>query len=147
MMKERGTFLVPTLSAPHYAVSEGLRRDPDNPDHKKSGEVLARHRAVLKRCAEKGVKIAMGTDAGCPFNPYGDVPYELVLMHKAGLTAKQALLAATRGGAELLGIEQELGSIEPGKHASFLIYNENLLETIEAATQPHTVVYHGIEID
>ncbi|MEZ4509585.1 MAG: amidohydrolase family protein [Eubacteriales bacterium] len=43
MMKERGAFFVPTLSAPYHAVNEGLRRDPDNPDHQKSGEVIERH--------------------------------------------------------------------------------------------------------
>lgn len=147
MMKERGTFLVPTLSAPYYAVKEGLRRDPNNPNHQKSGEVIDRHRAVLKRCAELGVKIAMGTDAGCPFNPYGGVPYELVLMHAAGLSEKQALIAATRGSAELLGLDGELGSLEPGKRASFLIYRENLLETIEAATNPHQVICNGVKVE
>lgn len=147
MMKERGTFLVPTLSAPYYAVKEGLRNDPGNPDHQKSGEVIERHRLALKRCADKGVKIAMGTDAGCPYNPYSDVPYEMILMHEAGLSTKQVLLAATIGGAELLGLEREIGSIEVGKRASFLVYQENLLESIEAAMQPHVVILNGSRVD
>ncbi len=45
----------------------------------------------------------MGTDAGCPFNPYEAAAHEMVLMVMAGLTPKAALDAATRGGAELLG--------------------------------------------
>ena len=147
MMKKKGTFLVPTLSAPYYAVKEGLRNDPGNPNHKKSGEVIERHRLALKRCAEIGVKIAMGTDAGCPYNPYSDVPNEMILMHEAGLSPTQVLLAATISGAELLGIEREFGSIEAGKRASFLIYRENLVESIEAAMQPHDVIHNGYKVD
>lgn len=146
-MKEQGTFLVPTLSAPYYAVKEGLRSDPNNPDHQKSGEVMERHREVLKHCAQKGVKIAMGTDAGCPYNPYGGVPYEMVLMCQAGLTVEQALLAATRGGAELMGMSEEIGSIEIGKRAHFIVWKDNLLERIEAVTQPRAVYQNGIRVE
>lgn len=128
-MVQQGTFLVPTLCAPYYAVTEGIKREPDNPDHAKSREVLKRHRDVVKRCAEKGVKLAMGTDAGCPFNPFEKSAYEMVLMVEAGLTPMQALDAATRGGAELLGLS-ELGSLEAGKSASFVCLSGNPLEDI-----------------
>lgn len=130
MMVERGTFLVPTLCAPYYAVNEGIKREPNNPDHKKSRDVLQRHRDVLKRCAQKGVKIAMGTDAGCPFNPYEAAAHEMVLMVMAGLTPRQALDAATRGGAQLLDLA-DLGSLEAGKTASFVCLKGNPLERID----------------
>lgn len=130
MMVEKGIFLVPTLSAPYYAVHEGIRREPDNPDHQKSREVLQRHRDMLKRCWEKGVKIAMGTDAGCPFNPYEAASHEMVLMVKAGLTPKAALNSATRAGAELLELS-DLGSLEAGKTASFVCLKGNPFEKID----------------
>ena len=63
-MRRRGAYLVPTLSAPYYAVEEGLRREPNNPDHLRSKSVVQRHRDMLKKCAERGVNIAFGTDAG-----------------------------------------------------------------------------------
>lgn len=141
-MKEKGTFLVPTLCAPYYAVNEGIRREPDNPDHRKSQAILGRHRDVLRRCSEKGVKIAMGTDAGCPFNPYEKAPHEMVLMTEAGLSAETALRAGTRGGAELLGLN-ELGSLEPGKRASFLALKTNPLENIEAVDDEKRVYLDG----
>ena len=58
---------------------------------------------MLKRCAEKGVPIAFGTDAGSPFDPYDEASYEMVLMTMAGLTPCQALTAATRGSADFWG--------------------------------------------
>ena len=144
-MAEKGTFLVPTLCAPYYAVEEGIRREPDNPDHKKSREVLGRHRGVLKQCAEKGVKIAMGTDAGCPFNPFDKAAHEMVLMVMAGLTPRQALDAATRGGAELLELS-ELGSLEPGKKASFVCLKGNPLKEIESVDQVAALYLDGKEV-
>ena len=57
-MRRRGAYLVPTLSAPYYAVEEGLRREPNNPDHLRSKSVVQRHRDMLKKCAERGVNIA-----------------------------------------------------------------------------------------
>lgn len=145
-MSAQGTFLVPTLCAPYYAVNEGIRLEPDNPDHKKSKEVLQRHRDVLKRCWEKGVKIAMGTDAGCPFNPYEAAAHEMVLMVMAGLTPKAALDAATRGGAELLDL-LELGSLEAGKKASFVCLKGNPLEKIDYVDELTALYMDGKKVN
>ena len=122
MMLERGTYLVPTLSAPYYAVAEGLRVDPGNPDHLRSQSVIARHRDVLRRCAEKGVNIAFGTDAGNTYDPHEKAAFELVLMVEAGLTPLQAFTSATVGSATLMGITDRLGVLEEGREATFLCY-------------------------
>lgn len=130
-MAERKTYLVPTLCAPYYAVQEGILREPDNPDHRKSREILKRHREVVRLCAKKGVPIAMGTDAGCPFNPYEKAAHEMVLLVEAGLTPKQAVDAATRNGADLLELS-DLGTLEPGKRATFVCLKENPFTDINA---------------
>ncbi len=146
MMKEKGTYLVPTLSAPYYAVSEGIKAEPDNPDHEKSRQVLQRHRDALKDCQDKGVNIAMGSDAGTPYNLHINAPYELVLMVEAGLTPKQSLDAATKGSAKLLGIFEEFGSLEPGKKASFLALEGNPLEDIKWVVGNKTLYLDGKKI-
>ena len=87
----------------------------------------------------------MGTDAGCPFNPFDKAAHEMVLMVMAGLTPKQALDAATRGGAELLELS-ELGSLEPGKKASFVCLKGNPLERIEAVDEIAALYLDGKEI-
>lgn len=147
MMVQKGTYLVPTLCAPYYAVKEGMRLEPDNKDHAKSKEVMARHRNVLKRCSEKGVKIAFGTDAGSPYNPYEESAYEMVLMVEAGLTPLQALSAATKGSANLLGIEEELGTLEVGKKASFVCCKGNPLEDIGFVAKEKTVYLNNKKVN
>jgi len=121
-MVRRGTYLVPTLSAPYYAVEEGLRREPDNPDHLRSRSVIQRHRDMLRRCSEKGVPVAFGTDAGNTYDPYEKAYFELTLMVEAGLTPLQAFTAATAGSADLMGLSGCLGTLEAGKDASFICW-------------------------
>ena len=93
MMVEKGTFLVPTLSAPYYAAIEGLKEEPDNPDHAESKSIINRHRNALLTSFRKGVRIAFGHDAGCPYNPFNKSLYELVLMVDSGLKPIEALTA------------------------------------------------------
>jgi imidazolonepropionase-like amidohydrolase len=78
--------------------------------------------ANLKRVAEAGIPIAMGTDAGNPLTLHGPAVYaEMEAMQAAGLTPMQVLVAATRGGAAAMGREQDLGTVEKGKQADLLV--------------------------
>lgn len=143
-MVRRGTYVVPTLSAPYYAVEEGLRVDPGNPDHLRSKSVIERHRNMLKRCSEKGVPIAFGTDAGNTYDPYDKAYFELVLMVEAGLTPLQAFTAATVGSADLMGLSGSLGTLETGKDASFICWLDgDPLEDIQSVTGGKQVYLNG----
>jgi imidazolonepropionase-like amidohydrolase len=76
----------------------------------------------VKRVAEAGIPIAMGTDAGNPLTLHGPSVYaEMEAMQAAGLTPMQVLVASTRGGALAMGVERETGTIEKGKAADLLI--------------------------
>ena len=78
--------------------------------------------ANLKRVAEAGIPIAMGTDAGNPLTLHGPAVYaEMDAMQAAGLTPMQVLTASTRGGAAAMGREKDLGTVEKGKQADLLI--------------------------
>ncbi len=146
-MVKRGTYLVPTLSAPYYAVEEGLRQDPTNPDHLRSKSVIERHRNMLKRCSEKGVHIAFGTDAGNTYDPYDKAYFELVLMVMAGLTPLEAFTSATVGSADLMGLSQSLGTLEAGKNASFICWQGgDPFEDIESVTGHREVYLDGEKV-
>ena len=146
-MARRGTYLVPTLSAPYYAVEEGLRQDPDNPDHLRSKSVIQRHRDVLKQCAEKGVPIAFGTDAGNTFDPYDKANFELVLMVEAGLTPLEAFTSATVGAAALMGLADSLGTLEAGKNATFVCWQGgDPFEDIRSVTGRREIFLDGNKV-
>ncbi|NLA06424.1 MAG: amidohydrolase family protein [Firmicutes bacterium] len=147
MMVEKGIFLVPTLSAPYYAAIEGLKEEPDNPDHAESKAVINRHRIALLTSFKKGVKIALGTDAGSPYNRFDKAAYELVLMVDSGFKPIEALTVATKSGAELLGIDDKYGTLEIGKKASFLSFRGNPCERIEAVMEEKDVYLEGERIN
>ena len=78
--------------------------------------------ANLKRVAEAGIPIAMGTDAGNPLTLHGPSVYaEMEAMQAAGLTPMQVLIASTRGGATAMGRAKDFGTVEKGKLADLLI--------------------------
>jgi imidazolonepropionase-like amidohydrolase len=74
---------------------------------------------AFRRAAEAGVKVAMGTD--CPVAPHGTNLRELQLMAEHGYSPEQSLVAATSSAAELMGLQDELGTLEPGKRADVVV--------------------------
>jgi imidazolonepropionase-like amidohydrolase len=101
--------------------------------------------ANLKRVADAGIPIAMGTDAGNPLTLHGPSVYaEMEAMQKAGLTPQQVLTAATQGGALALGREKELGTIEKGKLADLLVVAADPGADIANLRQLRYVVRGGI---
>ncbi|MCG8428399.1 MAG: amidohydrolase family protein [Chromatiales bacterium] len=102
----------------------------------------------LKRLHDYGITVAAGSDAGNIGTLHGPALHrELELMARAGLTPHEVLITATRGGARLLGRESELGTIEVGKLADFLILDANPLEDIRNTHRIHRVVKDGVLFD
>ncbi len=97
---------------------------------------------------EHGVLIAMGTDTGNPFVfPGYSAHTEMELLVRSGLTPMEALVAATRRGAELLGVAGEVGTIQAGKRADILILAEDPTEDIRNTRSLETVVSEGLIVD
>jgi imidazolonepropionase-like amidohydrolase len=120
LMKARGTWFVPTLVAPQGvidAVEAGVALPPAVVD--KAHRVVEIHRAAFRTAVEAGVRIAMGTDSGV--TPHGRNLRELSLMVAGGMTSAAALEATTRSAAQLLGVDDELGTIEVGKLADLVV--------------------------
>lgn len=145
MLKEHGTFVVPTLVAP-WAINQHTDLLPEFMV-KKSLEVQEAYFKSIGCAAKAGVKIAMGTDAGTPFNDFeGLNAFELDLMVQAGLTPLQALQATTVNAAELLKIASEAGTIAADKLADFLILERNPLEDIKAVGEEKIVYKKGKQV-
>ncbi|TMK15015.1 MAG: amidohydrolase family protein, partial [Actinobacteria bacterium] len=119
MMVERGTWLVPTLTAGD--TTEELAKDPKlAPEIRAKFEGLGRPEFdAMRLAAEAGVKVAMGTD--CPVAPHGWNLNELAHMAANGFTPAEALVAATSSAAELMGLQDHLGSLAPGKIADVVV--------------------------
>ncbi len=130
MMKEKGVFLVATLSAVFNIKVHG--RDAGIPEYavRKTEEITSYHIDSFVRAYKAGVKIAMGTDAATPFNKHGENAQELELMVKAGVKPVDAIMAATKWGAELLGMDDMIGTLEPGKEADIIAVEGNPLEDV-----------------
>jgi imidazolonepropionase-like amidohydrolase len=119
MMLEQGTYLVPTLVAP-TGVLTAVEAGASIPEAsiRKAREVIEIHRDSFRRAVEAGVKVAMGTDSGV--TAHGENLRELELMAAGGMSPAQALIATSATAAELMGLQDELGSIEPGKRADLV---------------------------
>ena len=127
MMLTRGTWLVPTLVAPR-GVIDAADAGAAIPEAsvRKAHEVVETHRASFARAVEAGVKVAMGTDSGV--TPHGENLRELALMVEGGMTPMQAIVATTRSAAELMGLDDELGTLEPGKRADVVVVDGDPLD-------------------
>ena len=120
LMLRHGTWFVPTLVAPQGvldAADAGISLPAAILD--KARMVLEIHRAAFRRAVEAGVRIAMGTDSGV--TPHGRNLRELELMAAGGMAPSAVLEATTRSAAQLLGVDDELGTVEEGKLADLVV--------------------------
>jgi imidazolonepropionase-like amidohydrolase len=88
--------------------------------------VMVHHDASISAAIAAGVKVAMGTDSGV--TAHGQNLRELALMVERGMTPAGALVAASRTAADLMGLGDELGTIEPGKRADLVVVDGDPLE-------------------
>jgi imidazolonepropionase-like amidohydrolase len=120
LMLQRGTWFVPTLIAPQGVIEAAERGVDLGPGIlEKAFAVVDVHREAFRRAVSAGVRIAMGTDSGV--TPHGRNLGELALMAEGGMRPGAVLEATTRSAAQLLGVDDRLGTIEPGKLADFTV--------------------------
>ncbi len=134
------TFLVPTLSAIQSGCEMGKQGGMPDYAVQKSAVLGEEQKKTFRKAVKAGVRIAMGTDAGTPFNPHGRNAQELRRMVEFGMTPMQAIEAATASAADLLGLEQEIGTVEAGKVADLILVNGNPLDDIALLEESTNVV-------
>jgi imidazolonepropionase-like amidohydrolase len=145
LMLERGTWLVPTLVAPR-GVIDAADAGASIPEASvaKAREVVETHTASFARAVAAGVKVAMGTDSGV--TPHGENLRELALMVDGGMTPMQAIVATTSSAAELMGLDDELGTIEPGKRADLVVVDGDPLDVATLAERVSSVYKDGVQV-
>lgn len=131
LMTRHGVYMVPTLSAlaTTAAGRPGCGIPPSALDKAKS--MTKRHQASFKKAYQSGVLIAMGTDAGTPFNYHGDNAQELERMVALGMTPMEAILASTSAAARLIGIQDCVGRLAKGMQADLVVIDGNPLRRID----------------
>ncbi|HEY0188825.1 MAG TPA: amidohydrolase family protein [Cellulomonas sp.] len=133
LMGERGTYLVPTLSTLTRPVAADA--PPWVADRRRRNQQAARER--LHAALTAGVPVALGTDAGIA--PHGSNLTELALLVEHGLSPMAALVAGTSGAARLLGLDQEIGTVAPGRRADLVAVDVDPLTSIDALADPQHV--------
>jgi imidazolonepropionase-like amidohydrolase len=121
LMLEHSVYYVPTLTALHRILQHGVEAGIPEYAVEKAKQAEEVHFESFDQAHRAGVKIAMGTDAATPFNRHGENALELQLMVEAGMTPMEAIIAATRTGAEVLGLADQVGTVETGKLADLLL--------------------------
>jgi imidazolonepropionase-like amidohydrolase len=139
LMKEHGTYLIPTLMAPDSLMPNLAKFPPEI-----AAKAMAANEAITKTFAQAvklGVKIGFGTDSGV--SKHGDNAREFRLMVKHGMTPLAALKAATSVDAELLGLKTSIGTLEAGKLADIVAVPGDPLADIGATERVVFVMKEG----
>ena len=141
MMKERGTYFVPTLMAGEYAGGRKSTRTYPPEIAAKAKAALESRSAAFRNALRMGVKIAFGTDSAV--SPHGRNAEEFALLVEHGMTPAAALRTATSAASTLLGIDRRTGTLEPGKDADVVAVPGDVLADVRATEKVAFVMRGG----
>lgn len=144
IMKEKGTYLVPTITAGKAVADSALK--PGYYPELVVPKALAtgpKIQGTFARAYKAGVKIAFGTDAGV-FR-HGENWREFVYMHEAGMPLLECIKAATVNAAELLGASETIGSLEKGKFADIVAVDGDPFSNIQVMGKVVFVMKEGVQ--
>ncbi|HEY2943493.1 MAG TPA: amidohydrolase family protein [Vicinamibacteria bacterium] len=141
MMKEHGTYFVPTLMAGEYAGGRKSTRTYPPEIAAKARAALESRSVAFRNAVRMGVKIAFGTDSAV--SPHGRNAEEFALLVEHGMTPAAALRTATSAASTLLGIDKRTGTLEPGKDADVVAVPGDVLADIRATEKVTFVMREG----
>jgi imidazolonepropionase-like amidohydrolase len=129
LMKERGTWLVADIYNGDYIATVGRDKGWSEEILRKNDETTAAQRAGFRKAVAAGVKVAYGTDSGV--YPHRFAARQLPYMVRYGMTPMQAIQSATSSAAELMGWQDRVGSLTPGKFADIIAIPGDALGDLE----------------
>jgi imidazolonepropionase-like amidohydrolase len=141
LMKQHGTYLVPTLTV-YDIFYQAAQQHPEMLPPGTAAKELANDLAPIQHlpaALKAGVKIAYGTDIG-----EGDHAREFVLLHQAGMPPMDAIFAATRNAADLIGVSESIGSIQPGRYADIVAVAGDPLSDVDEFEHVRFVMKGGV---
>ncbi len=146
-LRKNGTVLVPTVYVLDWIVAQGPSAGISQNNYQKAIRVVEGRDRALAAAYKRGVPIAFGSD---PIYPPEDTPKEFAHMVQSGIPPWGVIAAATTVSAELLGIEGELGSLEPGKRADIIavggdpVVDVSVLEDVQFVMQDGRIILDRI---
>jgi imidazolonepropionase-like amidohydrolase len=140
-MKRKGTYLVPTRMALYWVEKQADTYPPIIAA--KARVAAAAHGDMFRNALRIGVPIALGTDQTVMPHGHGKNAMEFALMTDLGMSPAAALLAGTREGAKLLGVQADVGTLEPGKWADIVAVPGDVIADIHATEHPVFVMQRG----
>lgn len=143
MMAENHVYLIPTIVAAKAIVENGVESGIHPENVAKAERCVKNHYTNLKKCLEKGVPICFGTDAGTPGNYHGKQTREFGFMKEAGLPTAYILHAATSRNAEMLRMNDVIGTVTAGKFADIVAVDEDPFENIRTLEHVSFVMKDG----
>jgi imidazolonepropionase-like amidohydrolase len=147
IMADRNVFMVPTFFVLHQMAVSGLEHGAPDFVVRKARGLDQVHEQTFQLALQHGVPIAMGTDcSGTALGPHGRNALELEYMVKAGMSPMAVIEATTANGARALGIDREVGTIEPGKRADLVAVTEDPLRDIRALQSVRFVMQGGVVV-
>ena len=141
LMVEHGTYLVADLYNGDHINEIGPRLGYREEVLRKSKLTTDIQRTGFEKAVEAGVRVAFGTDAGV--YPHGDNARQFQYYVDHGLTPAQSIQSATRWAAELMGWDDRVGSLEPGRYADLVVIDGDPLADLGLLTSPARVMKGG----
>jgi imidazolonepropionase-like amidohydrolase len=141
LMKEKGTYMVPTLYALDYIIETYSKKGFPEKIINKAKSIKIEKEKSFERAVKAGIKIAYGTDAAVM--PHGWNAKDFSYMVKAGMTPMQAIQSATINAADLLDVKSKTGSITIGKYADIIAVEDNPLDDVTVLEHVKFVMKDG----
>jgi imidazolonepropionase-like amidohydrolase len=142
LAKKNGAYLSMDIYNTEYTQTEGPKHGELEEFLRKDRETAQVQRDNFRKAVQMGIKLTMGTDTGV--HRHRDAPKQLAYMVQYGMTPMQAIQAATKVGAEALGIESEVGQIAPGYSADLVAVTTDPLTDMHAMDAVEFVMKQGV---